>query len=52
MRKKLKLETLTVTSFETSTASVPLQPAGDSGLECDSPLCGPTYWKTCETGTA
>jgi hypothetical protein len=21
-------------------------------LECYSPLCGPTYWKTCETNTA
>ena len=19
---------------------------------CESPLCGPTYWETCETGTA
>jgi hypothetical protein len=49
MREKLKLDTLTVTSFETGSAVSPSLPTVDTQqMDCYSPLCVPTAGRTCE----
>ncbi len=53
MRKKLSIDSLSLTSFETASAvagtSIPT--ADTEKAECWSPLCGPTFWKTCDPAT-
>ncbi len=54
---KLNPDDLVVHSFETS-EPIPSEPVAPVTREtnedplCWSPLCGPTFWKTCDTGTA
>ncbi|MDB4952162.1 MAG: hypothetical protein JWM27_4811 [Gemmatimonadetes bacterium] len=52
---KLNVEDLEVVSFATSTAdlssSVPIT-VETQEVACWSPLCGPTFWKTCQETAA
>jgi hypothetical protein len=50
MRKKLKLDSLNVTSFETSAVAVgtSLPTIDTQQLDCMSPWCAPTFGRTCD----
>ncbi len=48
MRKQLKLDSLSVTSFETGSAAAISAIGETQEVECDSPRCGPSAYRTCE----